>query len=246
MLYFMLNSFLFLAWAAIALMVLLVVFRVFGKAGIMSFICVSIVIMNILVTKSVMIFGVGATGGNVLYASIFLSTDILTEYYSGRVARRAVMLGFVCAVFSLAAVWVTLVFVPAPWDWAQAPLSEIFTPVARIVAGSMIAYLISQNLDTYLYEYIRKRWKPLWLRNNGSTWVSQFVDTVIFCTIGLLGTMPLNGWIQVCLSTYLLKILIALIDTPYIYLSRRFLPVDLRGTTSPATRKQNLSRSDPN
>ena len=155
MLYFMLNSFLFLAWAAIALMVLLVVFRVFGKAGIMSFICVSIVIMNILVTKSVMIFGVGATGGNVLYASIFLSTDILTEYYSGRVARRAVMLGFVCAVFSLAAVWVTLVFVPAPWDWAQAPLSEIFTPVARIVAGSMIAYLISQNLDTYLYEYIR-------------------------------------------------------------------------------------------
>ena len=226
----MFNSFLFLAWAAAALLFLLAVFRLFGRNGIVAFICVSVVLMNVLVTKSVRIFGIGATGGNVLYAAIFLATDILTEYYGGREARRAVILGFVCSVFSLAAAWVTIAFVPAPWDWAQEPLVSLFTPVARIVAGSMIAYLISQNLDTYLYEYIKRRWKPLWLRNNGSTWVSQLVDTMLFCTIGLLGTVPLHGWIQICLSTYLLKILIALLDTPYMYLSRHWQPGELKAS----------------
>jgi uncharacterized integral membrane protein (TIGR00697 family) len=225
----MYNSLLFVGWAAGALLVLLIVFRFFGKSGIMAFICVSVVVMNILVTKSIRIFGVGATGGNVLYAAIFLSTDILSEYYGGREARRAVMLGFLCSLFSLASVWITIAFVPAAWDWAQESLVRIFTPVARIVAGSMVAYLVSQNLDTYLYEYIRKRWKPLWLRNNGSTWTSQLVDTLLFCSIGLLGTMPLSGWVQVCLSTYFLKILVALVDTPYIYLSRRWLPRDIEG-----------------
>ena len=92
----------------------------------------------------------------------------------------------------------------------------------------MIAYLISQNLDTYLYDFIRSRWKPLWLRNNGSTWISQLIDTVVFCTVALLGSMPTNAWLQVTLSTYVLKIAIAALDTPYIYLSRRWRPGELK------------------
>ena len=75
----------------------------------------------------------------------------------------------------------------------------------------MIAYLISQNLDTYLYDFIRGRWKPLWLRNNGSTWISQLVDTIVFCTVALLGTMPLYAWLQVVFSTYILKIVIVVV-----------------------------------
>lgn len=224
----MMNSLLFVGWAVLGLFILLLIFRFFGKAGVTAFIGASVVIMNILVTKSMVIFGVGATGGNVLYASIFLATDLLTEYYGGKEARKAVIIGFACSVFSLVAISITLLFEPAPWDWAQPPLAAIFTPVARIVAGSMIAYLISQNLDTYTYDFIRRRFKGLWLRNNGSTWTSQLVDTLIFCTIGLLGTMPLNAWLQVVLSTYLLKIVVGALDTPFIYLSRVWKPRELR------------------
>jgi uncharacterized integral membrane protein (TIGR00697 family) len=224
----MANSLLFMGWAVLGLSILLLVFRFFGKTGVTAFIGASVVIMNILVTKSMIIFGLGATGGNILYASIFLATDILTEYYGGREARKAVVIGFVCSVFALIAISVTLLFEPADWDWAHAPLAAIFTPVARIVAGSMIAYMVSQNLDTYTYEFIRRRFKALWIRNNGSTWTSQLVDTLIFCTIGLLGTMPLSAWLQVVLSTYLLKIVVAALDTPFIYLSRLWKPRELK------------------
>lgn len=224
----MINTFLFLGWACAALSILLLIFRFFGRSGIFGFICASVILMNIFVTKSVRIFGLGATGGNVLYAAIFLATDILTEYYGGRIARKAVLLGFICAVFSLGGSLITLLFVPAPWDWAHGALATLFTPVVRIVIGSMIAYLISQNLDTYTYDFIRRRWKPLWLRNNGSTWISQLVDTAVFCSIGLLGTMPLGSWLQILLSTYLLKLLVAVLDTPFLYLTRRWLPGELR------------------
>ncbi len=224
----MLNTLLFLGWALVSLSALLVIFRFFGRSGLTGFICASVVLVNIFVTKSVRIFGLGATGGNVLYAAIFLATDLISEYYGGKQARRAVMVGFICSVFSLAGTLVTLSFVPAPWDWAHESLVVVFTPLARIVAGSMIAYLVSQNLDTMLFEFIRKRWKPLWLRNNGSTWVSQLVDTLVFCLIAFLGTWPLRVWLEVVLSTYLLKVAIAALDTPYIYLSRLWLPAELR------------------
>ena len=190
--------------------------------------CAAVVLVNIFVTKSIRIFGLGATGGNILYAALFLATDLISEYYGGKEARKAVLLGFVCAGLALGGSLITLAFRPASWDWAHDSLAAIFKPMVRIVIGSMTAYLISQNLDTLLYAYIRKRWKPLWLRNNGSTWVSQFVDTLVFCLIGLLGTMPLSAWLEIIVSTYILKIAVAALDTPYIYISKLWLPKELR------------------
>jgi uncharacterized integral membrane protein (TIGR00697 family) len=224
----MFNSLLFLLWTVVSLTLLLVVFRIFGRAGLVGFICAAVVLMNIFVTKSMLIFGIGATGGNVLYACIFLATDLISEYYGGRQARKAVMIGFAASILSLVSTSVTVLFEPAAWDWAHEPLSTIFRPLARIVAGSMVAYLASQILDTFLFAMIRRRWKPLWLRNNGSTWISQLVDTVVFCTIGLLGSMPLPAWFQVVASTYLLKVVIAAMDTPFIYLSRTFKPREIK------------------
>jgi uncharacterized integral membrane protein (TIGR00697 family) len=224
----MVNSILFLVWALIGLTLLLLVFRLFGKMGLVGFICTSVVLMNIFVTKSILIFGLGATGGNVLYACIFLATDLISEYYGGKEARRAVVIGFAAAILSLLSATLTIRFEPAPWDQAHQMLKALFRPLFRIVAGSMVAYLSSQILDTFLYDFIRRRWKPLWLRNNGSTWVSQLVDTVVFCTIALLGSMPRQAWIQVVVSTYILKVLIAALDTPFIYLSRMLKPGELR------------------
>ena len=237
----MFNSILFLAWSVAALMLLLVVFRLFGKSGMVGFICAGVVLMNIFVTKSMRIFGVGATGGNVLYACIFLATDLISEYYGGREARRAVLIGFAAAVLALLSSTMTLLFIPAPWDWAHGPLQELFTLLPRVVFGSMLAYLISQTLDTYLYDLIRKRWRALWLRNNGSTWISQLVDTLTFCTVALLGTMPTDAWLQVVLSTYLLKVVIAALDTPFIYLSRRLQPEELQPEERRAARSGSTS-----
>ncbi|RKX97632.1 MAG: VUT family protein, partial [Spirochaetes bacterium] len=111
-------------------------------------------------------------------------------------------------------------------------LKKIFTPTWRIVGASMLAYLISQNFDVFFYGMI-KRLAPrhLWLRNNGSTWCSQAIDTIVFCTAAFIGMYESQVILGIIASTYILKIVVAAIDTPFIYLSR--LIVKLRPSILP-------------
>ncbi len=202
-----------------ALSGLTLAYKLFGRLGLIGIIAGSVVMMNILVNKSIVIFGIGATGGNVFYAMVFLATDILSENYGGKEARKSVMIGFFISLLTMVGAWVALAMKPAPWDFAHEPLSLILTPMFRIVLGSMVAFFVSNMLDTYTYQWLKKKFpKQLWIRNNASTWTSQLVDTLLFASIALLGTMPMNAWLQVLLSTYLLKIIIAIIDTPFLYL----------------------------
>lgn len=213
------NGLLFLGWSVVALSGLTLAYKLFGKSGLIGIIAGSVVMMNILVNKSVIIFGIGATSGNVFYAMMFLATDILSENYGGKEARKSIMIGFFISIFTMIGAWVALAMTPAPWDFAHEPLSLILTPMFRIVAGSMIAFFVSNMLDTYTYQWLKNKFpKQLWIRNNGSTWSSQFVDTLLFATIALLGTMPIEAWLQVVLSTYILKLIVAIIDTPFLYL----------------------------
>ena len=93
------NTIIYILWIIVDLSLLLVAFALWGKAGIIAIIASNVVIMNIFVLKGIVLFGLDATGGNVLYASIFLGTDILTEYYGAREARKVVFIGFFIAVF---------------------------------------------------------------------------------------------------------------------------------------------------
>ena len=221
------NGILFLGWSVLGLLGLTFAYKVFGKEGLIAVIAGSVIMMNILVNKSVVIFGIGATCGNVFYAMVFLATDILSENYGGKEARKSVMIGFFISIFTMIGAWVSLAMIPAPWDFAHEPLSLILTPMVRIVAGSMIAFFVSNMIDTYSYQWLKKKFpKHLWIRNNGSTWSSQLIDSLLFASIALLGTMPLNAWIQVVISTYLLKIIIAIIDTPFLYLVAKKSVVD--------------------
>ncbi len=213
------NGILFLGWSIIGLSFLTLAYKVFGKLGLIGVIAGSVVMMNILVNQSVIIFGIGATSGNVFYAMVFLATDILSENYGGKEARKSVMIGFFVSIFTMVGAWIAINMTPAPWDRAHEPLTLLVTPMFRVVAGSMVAFFVSNMLDTYTYQWLKKKFpKQLWLRNNGSTWSSQLVDTLLFASIALLGTMPMNAWFQIVVSTYFLKVFIAIIDTPFLYL----------------------------
>ena len=213
------NGLLFIGWSIVGLAALTLAYKLFGKMGLIGIIAGSVVMMNILVNKSVIIFGIGATSGNVFYAMVFLATDILSENYGGKEARKSVMIGFFISLLTLIGAWVAIAMTPAPWDTAHQPLSQILTPMYRIIAGSMVSFFVSNMLDTYTYQWLKNKFpKQLWIRNNGSTMTSQLVDSLLFATIALLGTMPFDAWVQVVISTYILKFIIAIIDTPFLYL----------------------------
>jgi len=222
------NEFIFFLMIIVVLSMTLFMFRM-GKTWLYAYIAVCIVLANIFVTKQFTLFGLSATGGNITYGAIFLVTDMLCEHYGKEAGRKAVLIGFFAAVFYLITSQFILLIKPSEYDTVHEGMKAIFSFAPRIVLASMIAYLVSQFHDIWAYHTIRKitNNRMLWLRNNASTWTSQLIDSIIFSLIAFVGVFPMKIVLQIVLSTYLLKIIVAAIDTPFLYLSYRFLPDDL-------------------
>lgn len=223
------NELIFFLMIITILGMTLLTFRM-GKTWLYAYIAVCIVLANIFVTKQFTLFGLSATGGNITYGAIFLVTDLLCEHYGKEAGRKAVLIGFFAAVFYLITSQFILLIKPAEYDTVHEGMQAIFSFAPRIVLASMAAYLISQFHDIWAYHWIRKitNNRMLWLRNNGSTWTSQLIDSVIFSLIAFSGVFPFKIVLEIVLSTYILKIIVAAIDTPFLYLSYRFLPDDLK------------------
>ena len=217
------NSLFWVGFILIALSLTVLIYRFTGKFGLYTIIVASVITANIQVVKTVQLFGFVATLGNVLYAGIFFATDILSEVYGKKAARRGVWLGFIGMLLMTLWMQIGLKFIPDASDFAQDSLSTIFGLMPRVAAGSLIAYLLSQHHDVFAFHFWKNKTKGrfLWLRNCASTVVSQAIDSIIFCTIALWGVFETNTWVQILATTYFLKLFVAVIDTPFIYLARR-------------------------
>lgn len=204
-----------------------------GKHYLFLLIVVYTITMNIFVVKQFNLFGLAVTGGNALYGAMFLATDLLSEHFGKKEAQRSVYLGFFTMIVFVVLMQVLLLFQTNEYDYAQGALETLFTVTPRIIIGSLLAYFVSQNLDIRIYEWIKEKTggKHLWLRNNGSTMISQLLDTLVFTSVGLTAFdfLPFEGVIgadifwQNVLFTYAIKLLVAGIDTPFLYLSRRLV-----------------------
>ena len=238
------NEILYLLQTVVGLAFTLIAFRL-GKHWLYGYIAVCIILANIFVTKEITLFGLTATGGNVVYGAIFLTTDILAEHYGKRAARRAVFIGFFVSLFYVVMSQFMAAFPinpnsenPEMAKTISEGMGAIFSFAPSIILASMTAYLVSQLHDIWAFHFIKMKTKGklLWLRNNCSTWVSQMIDSVIFCLLAflvfpkiMLGSefvKELPVIIEIILSTYILKILVAVIDTPFIYLSYVVKPAE--------------------
>ena len=220
------NNLLWFGFILLDLSLAVLLYRFAGKFGLYTLIVASLITSNIQVLKTVQLFGLVATLGNVLYGSIFFATDILSEVYGKKAARRGVWLGFIGMLLMTLWMQIALKFIPDTSDFTQGSLVTIFGLLPRIAAGSMIAYLISQHHDIFAFHFWKSKTKGrfLWLRNNASTMVSQAIDSAIFCTIALWGVFDTDTWLQILATTYFLKWIVAVIDTPFIYLAKRLSP----------------------
>ncbi|MDN6653668.1 MAG: queuosine precursor transporter, partial [Lactobacillus sp.] len=157
-------------------------YRLFGKQGLIAWVAIGTVIANIQVIKTVDIFTISATLGNVMFASIYLATDILNDIYGRKVAKRAVWMGFSSSLVMIILMQLSLHFIPAPEDMAQKALSTIFNIVPRIALGSIIAYIIGQHIDVFIFNAIKKVFKSdrtFAIRAYGSTTLSSIIDTAL-------------------------------------------------------------------
>jgi len=155
--------------------------------------------------------------GAVAYAATFVITDIISETWGKAAAQRAVWAGFFVNILVLLLILIARLLPAAPfWD-GEAGWTKVVGSTARITIASLIAYLISQTNDIWLFHLIRRRTggRFLWLRNNIATIISQLLDTAIFITLAFYGTMPI---INMIIGMLIIKWTIALLDTPVVYL----------------------------
>ena len=203
----------------------LICYRAFGKYGLYAWIGVMTVLANVQVTKTIEMFGIVMTLGNTANASLFLSTDLLNERYGAKEARRAVWFGFFTLIMTTVIMQMALLFTPQPGDLTHESLSTIFGFMPRIAAGSLIAYFVSQFLDVKLFGIIKKKYgsrNQLWIRSNLSTGISQLVDSLVFCSIAFMGIYEWNVWLEIFITTYVVKLLVSVSSTPFLYVARNF------------------------
>lgn len=156
------------------------------------------------------------------YPLTFLITDILSEIYGKRKANEVVIAGIFASFFSLLIIYISKTVPATPWSQVQDDtFLNVFGAAPLAVFASMAAYLFAQFIDIRVYHFWKTltKGKHLWLRNNFSTFSSQFIDTLT--VLVLLCSFEIINWdkfLGLLLSGVIFKVLIALIDTPFLYI----------------------------
>ena len=154
---------------------------------------------------------------------MFLVTDILNENYTEKDAQKAVWIGFFVLISTTILMQLTIQFIPDVSDFLSQHITAIFSLLPRITLASLTAYIISQNHDVWFFAKLKKKHKRrlLWLRNNSSTIISQLLDNIIFTLIAFAGVF---SWViigQIFLTSMIMKIVVAVCDTPFVYWARK-------------------------
>lgn len=208
--------------------IMLIVKRFLGKEGLIGWIGISSILANILILKSVDLLGISATLGNVLFASNFLATDMLTENYGYKEAKKGVKFGIFAVLFFMLATQVALKYIPNAEDFAQGSFELLFGFIPRISIASVSLFAISNFVDIRLYEYLRQKsnGKKMWLRNNLCTIISNGGENFLFYLIAFGGVMPISTILSIALSATIIEVIIALCDTPFLYISKKIKSQD--------------------
>ncbi|MCI8542545.1 queuosine precursor transporter [Acetatifactor aquisgranensis] len=225
----MTNELLLLGSVVFIFSMAIISYRFFGKSGLYCVSAIATILANIEVLLLINAFGMEQTLGNVLFAVTFLITDILSECEGKKAANRAVWIGMFTSLFFLLLSQSWLLYIPAESDWAMGAIREIFSSTPRMLISSFIVYAISQMFDVWLYHkwwaFTEKktgdRRRFLWLRNNGSTLISQLLNTLLFTLFAFYGTYDMGTLLSIFASSYVIYIFTSLLDTPALYLARR-------------------------
>jgi len=178
-----------------------------------------IVVSNVITGKLIQLGPFTVPGATLLYPFTFLVTDLVGELWGKERGYRLVLWGvYGNAILLIASIFIIRAPYPGFFE-NQSAYEVVLGATPRIIVGSMIAYLLSQFHDVWAFSYWKQvtKGKYKWIRNNFSTMSSQLIDTSIFVLIAFYGTVPNAALWQIATSQYIVKFIIAGIDTPVFY-----------------------------
>lgn len=197
--------------------------KFFGKEGLFLWIGLAAVLANVQVAKTTELFGVAATGGNVLFASVFLATDLLRESYGKEAAKKGVFIGVASVVFFLLSTQLAMLYKPHTIDTAHQAMVNLFALSPRVCAASLLMFAVANYLDVVIYDRLHKTFdgKALWLRNNIATVSCNCLENFGFVFIAFGGVYPTTEVLTIAGSTCIIEVVIALCDTPFLYAGKK-------------------------
>ena len=212
------NELLLFVEIVVVFSLLLLTKKFFGKNGLFIWIAIATVTAEIQVVKSINIFGLSGTLGNVMFASNFLATDILNELYSKEDAKKGVYVGLWAVIIFIIFTQFTLLFKPNSIDMANESMKVLFGLVPRVSISSITMFFIANMADVYIYSIFKD--KKLWLRNNISTILCNSIENFFFVFFAFVGLYFFKDIMIIALSTTLIEVVIAICDTPFLYMSK--------------------------
>ena len=197
--------------------------KFFKKEGLYVWTSIALIMANILECQTISLFnGFTSTCGNVLFASVFLSTDIISEKYGSNYSKKAINLAVISMVAFTIIMQIGLLFIPDKTDFAHDAMKTLFSLNLRISISSIVMFFISNNLDIFLFDKIKKKLpNKLWVRNNVATIISNVLENYFFIFFAFVGLYDLETMINIATTISVLEIVIALFDTPFIYISKK-------------------------
>ena len=222
------NEILLILSLIITYSIVLTLFFVFREQGLYLWTIVATIAANIEVLIMVTAFGIEMTLGNILFASTFLVTDILSELYGKKAAQTAVWMGIATSVLFVLISQSWMLYLPNEHDFASPAIRTVFSNTPRLMLVGIAVYVAVQFFDVWAYhkwwEFTKRtsggQEKFLWLRNNGSTLVSQLLNTILFTWGAFFGTHSAESLISIMFSSYLIFVITSVADTPFVYLAR--------------------------
>ena len=192
------------------------------KEGLIIWITFATITANILVCKNIDIFNLTVSLGNIMFASNFLATDILSEKYSKDYAYKAVIIGLVMNLLFTFFMQIALLYIPSSTDISNESMKKLFNLNLRVSLSSSLLYFLSNYLDIYLFNKLKEKYpNKLWLRNNVSTIISNCLENYLFVTLSFIGIYDINTIISIATTTSIIEIFLAILDTPFLYLSKK-------------------------
>ena len=225
----MLNEILLVLSLPVYFFSVLLAFKLFGKSGLYIMTAIFTISANIEVMILVNAFGIEQTLGNVLFAATFLITDILSECYGKKYANKAVNIGIFTSLLFIIISQSWLLFMPSEADFVHSSIKNVFSNTPRMMLSSLAVYAICQKLDVWLYHKIWRLTENhsgnkrayLWLRNNGATLITQFINTVLFNVCAFAGVYDLKTLVSIIGFGYVIYMITSFADTPFVYMARR-------------------------
>ena len=174
---------------------------------------------SIMATKLFNLFGMALPAAVIVFPITFLVTDVINEVWGKNEANNTVKLGFISNVLFTLFIYISIILPPFKFWELQTEFETVLGSVPRITLAGLITFVISQTLDVHIFHKLKIKHddKKLYIRNNVSTITSQLVDSFTFIFIAFVGTIPLLEIFKTAFIQWSVKVVLALLDTPFCY-----------------------------